>query len=30
MLDRVRQSPEFTRFLDDMKAENARYRREFS
>jgi len=29
-LDRIRQSPEFIRFLADMKAENDRYRREFS
>jgi TolB-like protein len=29
-LDRIRQSPEFTQFLAEMKAENDRYRREFS
>jgi serine/threonine-protein kinase len=29
-LDRIRQAPEFVRFLDEMKAENDRYRREFS
>jgi hypothetical protein len=29
-LDRIRQSPEFARFLAEMKAENERYRREFS
>jgi len=30
LLDRIRQSPEFIQFLADMKAENDRYRREFS
>lgn len=29
-LDRIRQSPEFTAFLAEMKAENDRYRRDFS
>jgi hypothetical protein len=29
-LDRIRQSPEFIQFLAEMKAENAKYRREFS
>lgn len=29
-LDRIRQTPEFIQFLADMKAENDRYRREFS
>ena len=29
-LDRIRQSPEFIRFLAEMKAENDRYRHEFS
>ncbi len=29
-LDRIRQSPEFVQFLAEMKAENDRYRREFS
>jgi tetratricopeptide (TPR) repeat protein len=29
-LDRIRQSPEFIQFLADMKAENDRYRKEFS
>jgi serine/threonine-protein kinase len=29
-LSRIRQSPEFIQFLADMKAENDRYRREFS
>jgi tetratricopeptide (TPR) repeat protein len=29
-LNRIRQSPEFIRFLADMKAENDRFRREFS
>jgi TolB-like protein len=29
-LDRIRQSPEFIQFLAEMKAENDRYRREFS
>jgi serine/threonine protein kinase len=29
-LDRIRQSPEFIRFLVEMKAENDRYRHEFS
>jgi len=29
-LDRIRQSPEFIQFLADMKAENDKYRREFS
>jgi serine/threonine protein kinase/TolB-like protein len=29
-LDRIRQSPEFIQFLADMKAENDRYRHEFS
>jgi eukaryotic-like serine/threonine-protein kinase len=29
-LDRIRQSPEFIQFLAEMKAENERYRREFS
>ena len=29
-LDRIRQSPEFVQFLADMKAENDRYRQEFS
>ncbi len=29
-LDRIRQSPEFIPFLAEMKAENERYRREFS
>ena len=30
LLDRIRQSPEFIQFLAEMKAENDRYRREFS
>jgi hypothetical protein len=30
LLNRIRQSPEFVQFLADMKAENERYRREFS
>jgi hypothetical protein len=30
LLDRIRHSPEFAQFLADMKAENDRYRREFS
>jgi TolB-like protein len=30
LLDRIRQSPEFGEFLVEMKAENERYRREFS
>jgi tetratricopeptide (TPR) repeat protein len=30
LLDRIRQSPAFIQFLADMKAENDRYRREFS
>jgi hypothetical protein len=29
-LDRIRRSPEFIQFLAEMKAENDRYRREFS
>ncbi len=29
-LDRIRQSPEFIQFLADMKAENDKYRREFT
>ena len=29
-LDRIRQSPEFIQFLAEMKAENDRYRHEFS
>jgi hypothetical protein len=29
-LDRIRQSPEFSQFLAEMKAENDKYRREFS
>jgi tetratricopeptide (TPR) repeat protein len=29
-LDRIRQAPEFNQFLADMKAENDRYRRQFS
>ena len=29
-LNRIRQSPEFVQFLAEMKAENERYRREFS
>jgi serine/threonine protein kinase len=29
-LNRIRQSPEFIQFLDEMKAENDRYRHEFS
>ena len=29
-LDKIRQSPEFIQFLAEMKAENERYRREFS
>jgi eukaryotic-like serine/threonine-protein kinase len=29
-LDRIRQSPEFIQFLAEMKAENEKYRREFS
>jgi hypothetical protein len=29
-LDRIRQSPEFIQFVAEMKAENDRYRREFS
>ena len=30
LLDRIRQSPEFVTFLAEMKAENDKYRREFS
>jgi TolB-like protein len=30
LLDRIRQTPEFIQFLADMKAENDRYRHEFS
>lgn len=30
LLDRIRQSPEFVAFLAEMKAENDRFRREFS
>jgi hypothetical protein len=30
LLNRIRQSPEFIQFLAEMKAENDRYRREFS
>jgi hypothetical protein len=29
-LNRIRQAPEFIQFLAEMKAENDRYRREFS
>jgi tRNA G10 N-methylase Trm11 len=30
LLERIRQSPEFARFLAEMKVENEKYRREFS
>jgi hypothetical protein len=30
LLNRIRQSPEFIQFLGEMKAENEKYRREFS
>jgi hypothetical protein len=30
LLKRIQQSPEFTQFLAEMKAENDRYRHEFS
>lgn len=29
-LDRIRQTPEFIRFMDEMKAHHERYKREFS